>query len=370
MLLIGFGTYYAGGTVTFKNAGLDTLKDAYSDTDMVGTVSNPYTLDAYGRSGNPIYGSGWYKLVITSSDGTGILTFDNMYYSILEQTDPRDPTVRAITLTGNIISTDDAILADASTGSIIATLPDAGTLTSAKVYYVQKTDATVNTVTIKGNGVQTINGANTFVLTFQYATAMVIRISATQWAMFQVMRERTSSGAGLVPIADASGHIDDDWLTLAMPVGTMAVYGGAAAPDGWLLCNGAAVSRVTYANLFAVVAETYGVGDGLTTFNLPNGLGRSLIGAGAGAGLTVRACGDSGGAETHQLVAAEMPSHSHSQYFGDSTTMKIEGAVGATWSPDKVASDSATIITTSGAGADGAHNNMQPYFVGTWIIKY
>jgi microcystin-dependent protein len=55
-----------------------------------------------------------------------------------------------------------------------------------------------------------------------------------------------------------------------MPAGSRAIWSGGAVPAGWLACNGAAVSRTTYANLFAAIGTTYGAGDGSTTFNLPN----------------------------------------------------------------------------------------------------
>lgn len=62
------------------------------------------------------------------------------------------------------------------------------------------------------------------------------------------------------------------------PVGMLAPFAGASAPDGWLLCAGQAVSRSTYAALFAVVSTTYGSGDGSTTFNLPDLRGRTAVG--------------------------------------------------------------------------------------------
>lgn len=66
------------------------------------------------------------------------------------------------------------------------------------------------------------------------------------------------------------------------PVGMVTPFGGAAAPDGWLLCNGAAISRSgIYTALFGICSTTYGPGDGSTTFNLPNLLGRGVVGAGA-----------------------------------------------------------------------------------------
>jgi microcystin-dependent protein len=64
----------------------------------------------------------------------------------------------------------------------------------------------------------------------------------------------------------------------ATPIGTIAGYAGATAPNGWLLCDGAAVSRTTFAALFAVVATSYGTGDGSTTFNLPDLRGRVGVG--------------------------------------------------------------------------------------------
>lgn len=60
-------------------------------------------------------------------------------------------------------------------------------------------------------------------------------------------------------------------ISLRSPnVGEVRQYAGVSVPAGWLECNGQAVSRTTYAGLFAVIGTTYGVGDGSTTFNLPN----------------------------------------------------------------------------------------------------
>ena len=64
------------------------------------------------------------------------------------------------------------------------------------------------------------------------------------------------------------------WLYLnvvqGIPVGVVQAYAGNTLPNGWLLCDGSAVSRTDYANLYAVIGDTYGAGDGSTTFNLPN----------------------------------------------------------------------------------------------------
>ena len=68
----------------------------------------------------------------------------------------------------------------------------------------------------------------------------------------------------------------------APPAGAIMDYGGSTAPSGWLECNGTAVSRTTYARLFAAVSTTWGAGDESTTFNLPNFRGRGRVGRGTG----------------------------------------------------------------------------------------
>ena len=65
-----------------------------------------------------------------------------------------------------------------------------------------------------------------------------------------------------------------------VPSGTVAPYAGATAPTGWLLCNDAAVSRTTYARLFAICSTTWGAGNGSTTFNVPDTGDRLPLGKG------------------------------------------------------------------------------------------
>lgn len=94
----------------------------------------------------------------------------------------------------------------------------------------------------------------------------------------------------------------------ANPSGMIFDYAGTSAPSGYLLCDGAAVSRATYSALFSKINTTWGVGDGATTFNVPDLRGRTVIGAGTGSGLTARTTGTQNiGAETTTAVAA----HTH-----------------------------------------------------------
>ncbi|KQP50845.1 hypothetical protein ASG40_13035 [Methylobacterium sp. Leaf399] len=103
------------------------------------------------------------------------------------------------------------------------------------------------------------------------------------------------------------------------PSGRISPFGAyAAIPLGWIICDGAALSRTAYASLFAVIGTTYGAGDGTTTFNVPNLNGRAMFGPGlSGAGGLGGAVGSAGGSETVALSVAQLPSHNHN---GSSTT--------------------------------------------------
>jgi microcystin-dependent protein len=90
----------------------------------------------------------------------------------------------------------------------------------------------------------------------------------------------------------------------ATPVGSVTMFAGAAAPSGWLICDGSSLSTVTYATLFAILGYTYG-GSG-ANFNIPNLQGTFPIGAGGGYTL-----GSAGGAATVTLDATMMPYHAH-----------------------------------------------------------
>ena len=97
----------------------------------------------------------------------------------------------------------------------------------------------------------------------------------------------------------------------AVPTGALFDWPATAAPTGYLLCDGSAVSRTTYAALYAALggaASPYGQGDNSTTFNLPDFRGRVAVGKNTG---TFAALGAKGGEETHVLLLAESPAHDH-----------------------------------------------------------
>lgn len=103
-------------------------------------------------------------------------------------------------------------------------------------------------------------GAN--VQTDQTATAWLNRLEEADVAVGDRVL-LLGQGAVFVVIGRLSGE------PVGLPVGTVINYAGATAPVGWMVCNGAAISRTTFASLFTVIGTTYGTGNGTTTFNLP-----------------------------------------------------------------------------------------------------
>jgi len=155
-------------------------------------------------------------------------------------------------------------------------------------------------------------------------------------------------------------------FTEAAPIGKICDFGGSSAPTGWLLCDGSAVSRTTYASLFAIIGTTYGAGDGSTTFNLPNCKGKTSVGFNA-AEAEFDALGETGGEKTHLLTAAEsgLPAHTHTAYVTANGTTGV-GAYAFTGSTP----GQPGILANSAANASSAHNNLQPYITLNKIIKF
>jgi len=140
----------------------------------------------------------------------------------------------------------------------------------------------------------------------------------------------------------------------SIPAGVIMIWATNTPPSGWLLCDGSAVSRTTYASLFSIIGSTYGAGDGSTTFNLPNMQGRVPVGKSTE--VEFNALGQKGGEKTHTLTIAEMPAHTHPTAWGGGSSPG--GGYGSGGYHD-----------TLSTGGNGAHNNLQPYITLDYIIK-
>lgn len=184
------------------------------------------------------------------------------------------------------------------------------------------------------------------------------KIVTAQW------RERT-----ITPLIQAIADGDICGVPMSFPSGSSMAYFGGTAPSGWLFCDGSAVSRATYADLFSAIGTTYGAGDGSTTFNLPDLRGRSPLGAGQGSGLSNRTLGAKIGAENHQLTTAEMPSHTHNNIVHEGASPTFAANNFASAYTREAGTNRSGNQYIEAAGGDTAHNNMHPVLVCNFIIK-
>ena len=168
-------------------------------------------------------------------------------------------------------------------------------------------------------------------------------------------------------------------LANGVPTGGLVMWPTGTAPSGFLLCTGTAVSRTTYASLFAIVGTTFGVGDGSTTFNLPNYTNRMPY------GTTVGATGGTADAvvvsHNHSFTGSALGSHDHTMLFHQTSKSNnatpymlsspingenLQGDLTLTSSSSSAGTPSGSISTE---GVSGTNANLPPYLGINFIIK-
>jgi len=169
----------------------------------------------------------------------------------------------------------------------------------------------------------------------------------------------------------------------ASSTGTILPWSEATVPTGFLECNGQAVSRTTYADLFAVISTTYGVGDGATTFNVPDLQDNVAVGksnnkalASTGGANTVSASGNVAGSTANATLSINQAgSHSHNipvtsiTTGGNSTASGMQGGANANRSTGNTGGSGAHSHNLSANFVGDANSVLQPYLTLIYIIK-
>ncbi len=244
---------------------------------------------------------------------------------------------------------------------------------ASRAYYVKNKTWPVDMMALKAEGFldSSWEARNSFGKPYLLEISGMVLLVKTE-----VIEQVAGVMAAALPMASTSGPTVISAVTMpgintdAVPVGALITWPGEDIPAGWMICDGREVSREDHATLFALIGGTYGFGDHMTTFNLPDLRGRVVVGrdnmGGSEANVIVgswgRQMGATFGEENHVLTVAEMPSHTH----GYMETPWLGSRYDGHSSPLMTSQRSAT---TSATGGSLAHNNIQPSMVMNWIIK-
>lgn len=201
---------------------------------------------------------------------------------------------------------------------------------------------------------------------------------------------------GPIGLTGATGPVGPAGSGGEAPTGSVMLWTTNTAPTDWLLCDGTAVSRTTYATLFSLIGTTYGVGDSSTTFNLPNLKGRIPVGRDA-AQTEFDTLNESGGSKAVTLTANESglvghghsdtfsigndsPDHTHGEYYPNRSGSILQGGGSRNditpvyqqtgWASARHSHAlSGAVTSVAGASASSSHTNLQPYLVMNYIIR-
>lgn len=263
-----------------------------------------------------------YDSTIDYTVGTLVLYSNNLYKCIQahSHTTPRAP-INTSYWQKIVIQSDIANLVTLNTAQTISAIKNFSVLPTTSVAPTGSTQLTnksyVDTkVSLSGN--QTVAGTKTF--------------SSTPLMPTATAGDSSTKGASTAFVQNAIAQL--------VPTGTILAFGGVTAPSGFLICDGSAVSRTTYANLFNVIGTRYGAGNGSTTFNLPKLNDGSFV-----RGVSTSAVGTKYNASLPPLTASSAGAHTHTK-----GTMRITGSVETKSSANEpIIVEESELITSSGA---------------------
>ena len=348
-----------GGKIYTYEAGTTTPKATYTDASATITNANPVILDGSGRAAVWL-GDGAYKLVLKTAADVTIKTIDNI----------TGESANAFGSNVNIITSNTSITAAYANSSLIAsntitlTLPPVDQAGQGFYFTIKNNGSGI--VTIDPDAAELIDGVATKAIGAGYS-ALVICNGSAWYTLFLATVAAASdntftgtntfngtstfNGTTIVPDGTVSttAKLADGIVTQAkisagyglVPSGAILGFAMSAVPSGWLECDGSAVSRTTYAALFSAISTMYGVGDGSTTFNLPDYRGEFLRGYDHGRGAdpdaatrTNRGDGTTGNnIGTKQTDAFKSHTHTYNAFSGGGLSAAANGTSGSGTNP-------------------------------------
>jgi microcystin-dependent protein len=391
VVITGFGGLGVGGTVHVGgNVYIDNINDA---AGLIASTSTAYVFNetattiGIGRGGQTVFGN---ALPATSTisgavrvtDGGMSITQGNLYIG--------GSAGNAVVATGNVSATGNLV----TLSNIFASGNIVGGFEASRGFLGNLFGSPITGNTHVGSHL--LPTANV-----RYSVGSQLRRYETLWAnvtnsLFIESANVTtsnivaSSGAftGVVtaptaPIQTANTMIATTEFVVnnGTPSGALMMWPTGTAPSGWLLCNGAEVSRTTYATLFAVIGTTFGLGNGSSTFNVPDYRNRMPVGAGG-----LYAVAGTGGSKDAIVVAhthtVTDPGHLHAmnadgravakRLGSDASidgTSQTAGSEDANYTGSQNTGTSTTGITLSSTGTSGTDANMPPFMGIQFIIK-
>lgn len=269
-------------------------------------------------------------------------------------------------------------------GAILINSPSNQTTSgAAELLMTLNTNSSIPAILVKHGAVETMSATKDELDLF--ASAVEISAARVKLPVRTAAQRNTVTQEGSVVYNTDTDQLNvrrsDAWVPVEVPVGSMQMYAGIVAPEGWLLCGDVTLDSVAnpqYAKLFAVIGTTYG-GTGASNFKLPDTRGRTAIGVGTGTGLTIRALADTGGAETHLLTSTESGQKAVTTNISTGLSKQMDSEEAGSGNNRFIVGNGGEFQGTldwnhthsiAGSSAASAHNNMQPFIALNYIIKY
>jgi microcystin-dependent protein len=273
-----------GGYVEFYAAGTSTPLTVYSDSTLATALGTSVYLDS---TGHPVASQGSstrvmiytgdaaIKAIVKTSAGVTVATYDNLQCA---QDTAGAGGSGSMLLPVDEIATASLIVSaadygklkeiDVTAASSTVVMPTALSAPSGTILGVMRKGAPGNSLTIIGTGGDLVAGAGSLLLAAEGDSVMLASNGADEWKLWSFSRPSLAVGA------ITSDLLDSRIVGGLAQVGDIKVVPYETPPAGWLECDGGAISRTTYAALYAKIGVTHGQGDGATTFNKPDYRGR------------------------------------------------------------------------------------------------